>query len=98
MAKRVRVQVNPYVNLQNDPNKRGSCAAPKLRFGDYGRYAIAPVHTRFRDIQWFVWDAHVEDRGLAAVIRQAPTLVEALAGLECDPIPAPLRPLLQQGA
>ena len=69
--------------LTNNPTLRGSLAAPKQRFGDWGRYAIAPVHTRFDDLEWFVWDAEVIDEatGLAAVIRQAPTMEEALRGL-----------------
>ncbi len=69
--------------LTNNPMLRGSLAAPKQRFGDWGRYAIAPVHTRFDDLEWFVWDAEVIDEatGLAAVIRQAPTMEEALRGL-----------------
>ncbi len=69
--------------LTNNPMLRGSLAAPKQRFGDWGRYAIAPVHTRFEDLEWVVWDAEVIDEatGLAAVIRQAPTMEEALQGL-----------------
>ena len=68
--------------LTNNPMLRGSLAAPKQRFGDWGRYAIAPVHTRFDDLEWFVWDAEDIDEatGLAAVIRQAPTMEEALRG------------------
>jgi len=69
--------------LTNNPMLRGSLAAPKQRFGDWGRYAIAPVHTRSDDLEWFVWDAEVIDEatGLAAVIRQASTMEEALRGL-----------------
>ena len=69
--------------LTNDPMLRGSLVAPKQRFGDYGRYAIAPVHTRFDTIEWQVWDADLFDEatGLAAVIRQAETLDAALRGL-----------------
>ena len=67
----------------NDPTRRGELAAPKLLFGRNSRYAVAPVHTRFDDIEWFVWDAEhpLSDMDHAEVIRQAPTLTEALAGL-----------------
>jgi len=33
------------------------------------------------DIQWFVWDAETDDKGLPAVIRQADTLDAAIRGL-----------------
>ena len=69
--------------LTNDPMLRGSLAAPKQRFGDWGRYAIAPIHTRFDAIEWVVWDAEILDEatGFAAIIRQEPTLKDALRGL-----------------
>lgn len=58
----------------------GSLAARKVTFGDMSRYAVAPVHSRFGGVSWFVWDADVEADG-PAIIRQAETLVGALAGL-----------------
>jgi len=69
--------------LTNNPMLRGSLAAPKRRFGDHGRYAVAPVHTRFDVLEWVVWDADIIDEatGLAAIIRQAGTMGEALRGL-----------------
>jgi len=69
--------------LTNDPMLRGSTAAPKQRFGKFGRYAIAPIHTRFDAVEWVVWDADIIDEatGLAAIIRQANTMDEALRGL-----------------
>ena len=44
-------------HYQNKPELNGSPAAPKEYFGDWNRYAIAPVHTRFDAVMWFVWDA-----------------------------------------
>ena len=44
---------------------------------------LAPVHTRFDMLEWFVWDAEhpLSDLNQAEVIRQAETLEEALRGL-----------------
>ena len=66
---------------RNDPTKAGRPAARKQFFGGYSRYAVAPVHTRFDAVEWFVWDAEQDDGGLPTVIRQAATLEEALRGL-----------------
>ena len=68
----------------NNPSLRGSLAATKQFFGDHSRYAVAPVHTRFDHVEWFVWDAEhsLSDMTRAEVIRQSETLVEALRGLE----------------
>ena len=66
---------------RNDPAKAGRPAARKQFFGGCSRYAVAPVHTRFDAVEWFVWDAEQDDGGLPAVIRQAATLDEALRGL-----------------
>lgn len=75
----------------NNTAMRGQLAVPKQRFGEHGRYAVAPVHTRFEAVEWFVWDAGhpaAEERwragngiGSAEVIRQCATLEEALEGL-----------------
>lgn len=66
--------------LANDPTRAGQLAARKKLFGDACRYAIAPVHTRFDAIEWFVWDAELPDplTGFPSVIRQAPTIERAL--------------------
>jgi hypothetical protein len=69
---------------RNDPKRAGQLAARKRLFGDNSRYAVAPVHTRFGEVQWFVWDAEsrwMDETGLPGVIRQASTLPEALYGL-----------------
>lgn len=67
----------------NNPSLKGSLAAPKQRFGEAGRYAAAPIHTRFDEVEWFVWDAEhpASNMSRAEVIRQAATLEEALRGL-----------------
>jgi len=71
--------------FRNNPAKAGQLAARKRLFGDYSRYAVAPVHTRFEAVEWFVWDAHTyaaPDDPTPAVIRQAPTEAEAIEGLK----------------
>jgi len=66
----------------NNPALRGQPAARKQLFGDYSRYAVAPIHTRFDAIEWFVWDAdRLDKQGIPEVIRQAATIDEALQGL-----------------
>ena len=66
----------------NNPKLAGTLAGRKLTFGDLNRYALAPVHTRFDSVSWFVWDSEVADpvTGFAGVIRQADTKEEALVG------------------
>lgn len=70
---------------ENKPHLKGSCAANKRLFGDCSRYAVAPVHTRFDKVQWFVWDAehpYTNQDGIPEVIRQADTLEDAMRGFE----------------
>lgn len=65
----------------------GTLICRKTLFGANHRYAVAPVWTRFNTVQWFVWDAYTRDDfndGKAAVIRQADSFAEALAGFEAD--------------
>lgn len=71
-------------SIINNPNLAGCPAKKQEFFGQYDRYAVAPVHTRFDAVQWFVWDAlHPNsDENRPEVIRQAATREEALAGLE----------------
>lgn len=68
---------------QNDPARKGELATRKQFFGENRRYAVAPIHTRFDALEWFVWDAEhpLSDLNHAEVIRQAETLEEALRGL-----------------
>ncbi len=65
----------------NDPSRKGQIASPKIAFGDYKRYAIYAVHTRFDAVSWFVADCDVDDCGMPGIIRQEPTIAEALRGL-----------------
>lgn len=67
------------LTLKNDPALAGRLAARKKLFGDASRYAIAPVHTRFDAVEWFVWDAELPDplTGTPSVIRQEPTVHRA---------------------
>jgi len=48
-----------FPSISNDVSLAGSLAAPKQFFGEFRRYAVAPVHTRFDAVEWFVWDADV---------------------------------------
>lgn len=63
--------------------RKGELATRKQFFGENRRYAVAPIHTRFDALEWFVWDAEhpLSDLNHAEVIRQAETLEEALRGL-----------------
>jgi hypothetical protein len=68
----------------NNPRLAGSLASSKRLFGPWHRYAVYAVHTRFDAVEWFVADAEQTDAvtGQPAVIRQAPTEIEAMARLE----------------
>lgn len=70
-------------NIKNNPALAGQPAKKKEFFGDHSRYAIAPVHTRFDAVEWFVWDAMHANSNLsrAEVIRQAATREDAVRGL-----------------
>ena len=82
-------KLNPTVSnygfprkLINDPRRAGELVARKKLFGDHSRYAIAPVHSRFHTICWFVWDAErLDETGRPEVIRQERTMLKALEGL-----------------
>lgn len=67
----------------NNPSLAGSPAKKKEFFGENSRYAVAPVHTRFDAVEWFVWDAEHPNATLlgAEVIRQEPTKELAISGL-----------------
>ena len=69
--------------LKNNAARKGELAARKQFFGDNSRYAVAPVHTRFDALEWFVWDAEhpLSNLSRAEVIRQAETLEDALRGI-----------------
>lgn len=76
--------------ITNDPKRAGELAGKKRIFGKASRYAIAPIHSRFDTVGWFVWDAEKPDfqagrdpvMGYSpAVIRVCNSRTEALAGL-----------------
>lgn len=77
----------PYKVAKNDNDKAGELAGKKFLFGFCSRYAVAPVHTRFDQVQWFVWDAELITcsdylNGLRPpVIRQSDSFEHAVAGL-----------------
>lgn len=66
---------------KNNPAQKGALASAKVAFGPAKRYALGAVHTRGDAVQWFVWDAETDDRGMPAVIRQEDTAQAAIAGL-----------------
>lgn len=68
----------------NNPSKAGQLATEKEFFGDYKRFAVAAVHTRFTNVSWFVWDAEQIDEvtGFALVVRQEESKDSAISGLE----------------
>lgn len=71
-----------YDLLRNDPARAGQLAHCGELFGEFSRYRVAPVHTRFDALQWWVWDVLTPDEdGRPSVIRQAATLAGAAAGL-----------------
>ena len=63
----------------NNPTLKGRLASQLFHFG---RYAVAAIHTRFDAVEWIVQDSETFDAltGLPEIIRQAPTLAEALVG------------------
>ena len=71
-------------NPKNDTRLAGQRAGRQHLFGDYSRYSVYPVHTRFDNVEWFVSDAGRIDpeTDLPTVIRQASTIEEAVKGLE----------------
>lgn len=70
-------------SIKNDPSKAGKRARKIETFGEFSRFAIYPIHTRFEAVCWIVLDALIVDEfGLASVIRQASSKESALEGLE----------------
>lgn len=69
--------------LTNNPALKGQPAAKKVLFGERGRYAVWPIHTRFDAVEWFVADAEhpLSTMSRAEVIRQADTYEQAVEGL-----------------
>jgi len=71
---------------ENNSAKAGQLASVKHLFGEFSRYAVFAVHTRFESVQWFVQDAEQIDEvsGSPLTIRQAATLEAAVDGLGYD--------------
>ena len=68
--------------MTNDARRAGQVAGGEEVFGEFSRFKVFAVHTRFDAVQWFVTDAEkVDDAGLPAVIRQESTREAALLGL-----------------
>lgn len=70
--------------MKNDQQRAGELAGDKAIFGPRDRYAVAPVFTRFKAVEWFVWDAERPDPSradLPSVIRQAASKCRAMKGL-----------------
>ncbi len=67
----------------NSPRNAGRLAGRKEYFGEFSRYAIFPVNTRFENVMWFVTDAELEDEvtGAPLTIRQEDSKADALRGL-----------------
>lgn len=69
-------------SIANKPELKGELAAKKRVFGSHSQYAVAPVYTRFEAVEWFVWNVEKPNEyGLPEVIRQAPTLEQAVSGI-----------------
>jgi hypothetical protein len=73
---------------RNDPLKAGQPASDKVIFGDYSRYAVYAIHTRYDCVWWIVQDAEQLDPIVAdmpAIIRQELTFEDAISGLWTGP-------------
>jgi len=69
---------------RNNPELAGQLAGRKEFFGPNSRFAVAPVHTRFEAIEWFVWDSEQIDdvTNGPKVIRQVATRALAIEGID----------------
>jgi hypothetical protein len=84
----------PAPEYVNDSSRAGQYAAFALSFGPIltagpnrgrqRRYRVAPIHTRFGVVSWFVWDTTDMDPRTQGypIIRQAATRDEAVRGLD----------------
>lgn len=72
----------PFTLPCNTPALAGKMAGRAIPAGEFGRYRVYPVHTRFDAVQWFATDAdRLDSAGLPAVVRQCRTFADAVAGL-----------------
>jgi hypothetical protein len=74
----------PYKVEKPDTRRAGKLAGKKLLFGEYSRFAVAPVHSRFEgSTPWFVWDAAlIDEQGLAETIVIKDSFEEAMNTLK----------------
>lgn len=69
-----------HTMIKNDVSKAGMIAS-KPQFFMLHQIKVAAIHTRFDNVQWFVWDAGVIDEttGHPEVVGQYDTEDEAIA-------------------
>jgi hypothetical protein len=75
---------NLNLNPINNPVKKGHIVKnTTLEFGQYLRYKVFAVHSRFGKVAWFVEDSTLKDSitGGHEVIRQEESFEEATKGL-----------------
>jgi hypothetical protein len=75
---------HPIAVKANDPARAGKTASRRMYFGDLSRFAVYAIHTRHEAVTWIVTDADTPDPlfpDFAAIIRQAASFQEAIAGL-----------------
>ncbi len=67
---------------KNNPFLAGKIASQPMLFGEFNRYSVYAVHTRFANVQWFVSDAHfLDEQNLPKVIRQDDCFESVIKGL-----------------
>ena len=67
---------------RNNSSMAGKRAGSSVPAGEFNRYRVYPVHTRFESVEWFVTDAEsLDTSGLPLVVRQEPTFEAAVSGL-----------------
>jgi len=73
-----QLQVKP-----NDPSRSGKLASRRFHFGEFNRFALFAVHTRFDKVTWMVTDAEQIDEatGFAKIIRQSDSASEAMSSM-----------------
>lgn len=66
-----------------DESRAGERASDSIFFGDRGRMELYAIHSRFGILEWLIVDHErlEEPIGLPAIVRQAPSLREAINGM-----------------
>ena len=68
--------------IANDKTQAGFLATKMQVFGEFSRYAVAAVHTRFDHVSWFIWDAErLDENGKPTIIRHEDSEDLATSGL-----------------